>query len=163
LAVKRLLKVVAFLVVGGVALVACVIVAILVYIDWPRHASASVVRARVATSLADNADGAVCHQPKTFRLVHPDYKTPDDFNGRYGSNPDTSRAPFPKVTLHEWSKTDKGTGKAHVEGKVAGWDDMRLVSPAPCVADVSFDYDCGWQDNGRSARWDCIISNVRAY
>jgi hypothetical protein len=122
-----------------------------------------VFRGMLATTLVDNADGEICQQPRTFRLVHPDYKTPSDFGGRYGQNPDTSTVPFARVKLVEWSKSDRGSGKAHVEGKVASWDDMRLVSSSPCIADVSFDYACGTQDNGVSAWWDCIITNVKAH
>jgi hypothetical protein len=160
--VVRFLKIVGIVVAVVVTGFICAIVAVLVFLFWPRHATASKLSAKLAEAAVDGADGAICHEPKTFRFVHPDYKTRSDFDGRYGANPDTHRVPFPKVEVRTWSKGDRGTGTARIEGKAADWNDMSLLSSAPCVADVSFDYTCGTQDNGVSARWDCVITNVQA-
>lgn len=132
-----------------------------IHMFWPRQVSSSYLTEEIAELLLDDGtDASLICGFNAVHLVHPDFES-GDFEKRYKKFHSRRKSPYPQIQLLGWTTSqERGSGRARIEGKGTDWDN-KILSPEKCSADISFAYDCGWQDNGVSRKWDCLISNIQ--
>ena len=156
-----LLKILACGVIVLIFLIGAILAAIL--LRWP---TMSQIRNAVGNALLYNEGvaRALSKNDKAAGIVGL------TFTRDYKTNAPTSVPNVPHATVKILSPTKAAgnghgvaeiTGLAQSSSYVSGSEDHTLLpNTPPCSGTISFDYRFYWNDNGRSRRWDCEISNI---
>lgn len=152
------------LAVGAIVLIFVIaIILASILVRWP---TMSQLRNAVGKALLYNEEvaRALSHNEKAAGIVG------ETFTRDYKTNAPTSVPNVPHATvkiLSPTKATKAGHGVAQISGLaqsasyVSGSADHTLLpNTPPCSGTISFDYQFYWNDNGRSRRWDCAISNI---